>query len=207
MTPAIVVLRTPDAGGGGSIAVRLPLWRPAFTPEQAAAHVEDDDLMRACLADAEAAHATENPAAAVVAARLLRRRPDLPCPTWLLDTIVATLEAAPRRKARGGRHADPWLQWRDDASDYLRYRAVELLASRNGGPIPGAVYTMAVKRLAAEGGDHAAKCTPPAIRQAYARVCQRCPAPEPYMRRYHPRYYPDIVTLHLLHAGDVLIEK
>ena len=119
--PAIVVLRVP-----GGDPVRLPLWRPAYTVTDAQAHIVNLSLD---LDDAHAAHAAGNPTAALVAVRRLRVRPDLRWPDWLTEAVQTTLESDPSHGA-AGRHARRWTQWRDDAADYLRYRAVELLPDR-----------------------------------------------------------------------------
>jgi hypothetical protein len=51
MKPALVTLRLPDARGG-SVAVSIPLWCPAYSKQKAAGHVASD-LIGLCLEDAK----------------------------------------------------------------------------------------------------------------------------------------------------------
>jgi hypothetical protein len=206
MSPAVVTLRMPDPQGG-SIAVRLPLWRPIYTRTQAIGYIASDELIAACLANAAAAQEVGNPAAALVAARMLRARPNWPWPTWLVGAVVDRLEQGASVATTGGRHARAWTRWQEDAADYLRYRAVEILRIGARRPVP-TVYEEVADRLQREDGEHAA-ATGPAIEKAYLRVIKRTgPVPRkqaPYALRYDPRYFPDVATLHTLHAADVLV--
>jgi hypothetical protein len=195
MRPAIVTLRVPDRRDG-SLDVRLPLWRPVCPRTQARVRLADDELLTECLRLAHAAHAAGNPAASLVAVRLLRARPDRAWPPWLVAGVLGTLETTARPGI--GRHGDPWRRWHDDAADYLRYRALELLS----GADPWGVYGRVRVRLRLEAGEQAA-VEDRALRRAYQRVVARTVAPDPpTLLRYAPRYYPDLASLHLLHAAD-----
>jgi len=205
VNPAVVTLHVPDPCGG-SIPVRLPLWRPAYTRAQAIVYVKSDEGIAYCLADAATAHQAGNPAAVLVAARVLQARPDSIWPPWLVAAVIDALARGSRRGSTGGRHTYPWVQWRDDAADYLRYRAVEILRVGARRPVP-TVFQDVADRLRPEHGEHGA-ATAATIEKAYQRVIRRTGETsrkqDPYALRYHPRYFPDVATLHHLHAADVL---
>lgn len=119
--------------------------------------------------------------------------------------MIVALEGDSSGKRESGRHAHPATKWRDDAVDYLRYRAVETL--RTGGHRVPAVYDDVAERLRLEDDAHAS-ASAEAIKKAYQRVIKRTGAmprrTRPSELRYHPRYFPDIATLHLLHAVETV---
>lgn len=197
---ATVTIHTPDG-----VDVRLPLSRPPLSLAEARAALKGDDTIRAILRDAEVAFREGNPAAVVVAVRLLRSVKAQPWPAWVADGVLASLEGRAATPARnGGRHARAWTRWEDDAADYVRYRAVKLL--RSAGWTGDGLY--------AEVGAGLLDIMPSAaveeraIKAAYRRVVARTSDPEPRggdpWLHYAPRYFPDVVALHLLAAADVV---
>jgi hypothetical protein len=198
---AEVVFRLPPASGRLT-EVRIPLGRRPFTAREARDYVADTSLIRSTLARAAWAHVHDNPVALLVAVRLLHVRPDLRWPMWVSAAVLARLETGgpPRPARRIGRHADPVTQWLEDAADYTRYRAVELL-TRHGG-----------KRVHAEVAEHLhgfAGAGDTAIRKAHKRVTARIGRSPTFPGEllHAPRYFPDILALHLLAAADHVLVR
>ena len=88
-------------------------------------------------------------------------------------------------------------KWLEDAADYTRYRAVELLLSK--GVKKSAVYVAAEEQLPGLGAASAE-----ATKKAHARVKKRIGTAPTFVGEllHAARYYPDIATLHLLAAAD-----
>jgi hypothetical protein len=190
--------------GGSPKEVRLPLWRPALTAAEARRTVANTTLLENALTDAQIAFRTHNPVALAVAVRMLRARPELQWPMWITDAVLLALEGRSTPTSKVGRHAQRLTQWVDDAADYVRYRAVELLR-RHGEKIP-AVYAKASELLDVEAVGSGATAGDGGIEKAYRRVLKRTGGARrrEWELRYAPRYYPDIVTLHLLAAIDTV---
>ena len=193
---ADVVLHLPPSKARES-AVRVPLWRRLLTAQDARAYLADTYWIECALSEAEHAHRHDNPVALTVAVRLLRARPDLRWPQWVSEAVLEMLEqGAPR--GRSGRHGDRLTQWLDDAADYTRYRAVEILTA--DGIKQPTVYAVAEEQLKLDGFASSSD----AIKKAHARVKKRIgKSPSfPGELLYAARYYPDIATLHILAAAD-----